>query len=121
MCWNCGYDLTGLRVEERCPECGTPVWSGRPVQRVLADANAARTWGTIAIILFFVVLGPFAGVVAIPAVIKGTRVRTRIRRGGVDRAAGEGALTGLVLGWITIGLSSLWVAVFGLIGVMVFL
>src|SRR5690606_40241126 len=26
-CWKCGYDLAGLRVEDACPECGTPVWS----------------------------------------------------------------------------------------------
>ncbi|GJM19735.1 MAG: hypothetical protein DHS20C14_19480 [Phycisphaeraceae bacterium] len=25
-CSVCRYDLTGLRVEECCPECGSPVW-----------------------------------------------------------------------------------------------
>ena len=25
-CMNCGYDLTGLEFNERCPECGAQVW-----------------------------------------------------------------------------------------------
>lgn len=27
LCRSCRYDLTGLRVEDRCPECSEPIWS----------------------------------------------------------------------------------------------
>ncbi len=104
-CWKCGYELTGLQVTDNCPECGTPVWSHPPVEATSADANAALRWGFAAIALFFICLGPFAGLIAIPAITRGNEVLRQARSGLVSTQDRTTARTAVILGWITAGLS----------------
>lgn len=58
-CAKCGYDLAGLRVDDKCPECGEWVWSSaRSITDPVAERAAkALTWGRIAI---SATLAPFA-------------------------------------------------------------
>lgn len=117
-CWKCGYELTGLQVTDRCPECATPVWStptGAPPGSPAQLEPDALVWGIVAIVLLFACLGPFAGFVAIPAVIKGRRAMELVRTGRYPKESASQARTGLILGWVTIGLSLGMVVVWGVV------
>lgn len=111
-CWSCGYELSGIRVDDRCPECGVAVWS-RPQGDAasISRAKHALGWGIASLVLFFVCLGPLAGFVAIPAVVIGGRVRRDIRHGVVQREMVGGANAGFWIGWVIISLSLLYVGV----------
>ncbi|MEM0983454.1 MAG: hypothetical protein AAGI17_05850 [Planctomycetota bacterium] len=104
-CWKCGYELSGLAIDGNCPECGTDIWSAEPVVERSEDAKSAMIWGIVAIVTFFACLGPIAGFVAIPAILKANRAKAAVRTGRFSQDQIEGATTGLVLGWITAGLS----------------
>ena len=39
LCRHCGYDLRGLPLEDRCPECGTPVSVSLSAGRRLSGAD----------------------------------------------------------------------------------
>lgn len=79
------------------------------------DSQTAMIWGLVAICLFFVCLGPLAGVVAIPALIYGYRAKRSVRAGLVPASAASGATAGLVCGWITITLSLLMIGLYGVL------
>ena len=108
-CWNCGYERTGLGVDDVCPECATPIWSSRDPAienpELAKEASSAMVWGIVALVLFFACLGPLAGLVAIPAIIKGGRVRELAKSGTVDSTIAGNARAGFVCGWIAAGLS----------------
>lgn len=104
-CWKCGYALTGLRVDDVCPECGTPVWSSPPGPDVVDSAQRAMWWGVASLVLLFVCLGPLAGFVAIPAITNGRHALELERTGRIPASAVRGARTGLYCGWATVVLS----------------
>jgi len=81
-----------------------PVWSQAPSSpHSNADANSTLAWGIVSLVLFFVCLGPLAGLVAIPAIMKGNRYQAEVRAG---RFVPNGsAKAGLICGWIAAGLS----------------
>lgn len=58
-CIKCGYDLAGLRVDDKCPECGGWVWSSAHAIKdpVAEQAARALAWGRIAL---GATLAPFA-------------------------------------------------------------
>ncbi len=58
-CAKCGYDLAGLRVDDKCPECGGWVWSSAHsiTDPVAERAARALAWGRIAL---GATLAPFA-------------------------------------------------------------
>jgi hypothetical protein len=120
-CWKCGYDLRGLQVTDNCPECGTPVWStpaGMPQQPVAQIEADAMTWGVVSLVLVFFCLGPLAGFVAIPAVVKGRRAMALVNTGRVPKHLATQARTGMILGWVTIGVSIAILALYGGLFVM---
>ena len=108
-CWKCGYHLTGLGVDDVCPECATPVWSHKDpaadYPELASKATSAMVWGIVALVTFFACLGPLAGLVAIPAIIKGNQVRAVARAGSLPSSIAGNAKAGLICGWIAAGLS----------------
>ena len=114
-CITCGYDLTGQRVDGRCPECGDPIW--RPeLARLVAGggwprARAAFTLGLLSIpgLLLFgvgaVVLGGLALYVS-------SGVERDQERGGISEGARMLSGVGQVLGFFGLvfglGLTLLW-------------
>lgn len=56
-CVKCKYDLIGLRMGERCPECGTPIRSPRERSRFVDNLVDADAWYIRVVALGFVLLG----------------------------------------------------------------
>ncbi len=110
VCWNCSYELTGMRVESRCPECGVDIWSQPKINpHLVKDAKNAMIWGIVALTTYFLCLGPLAGFVAIPAITIGSRVRRAVRENTFPPESASGANAGFWMGWSVVGLSLLWV------------
>ena len=112
-CWSCGYELTGLRVEDDCPECGFAIWSSAIVihsgkSDVLNDALNARRLGVAAIIIS-VPFGPASLIAAIPAIIVGRRALGKWHSANVLPRGLRIARIGVNLGWLAVGLSSAWI------------
>ena len=114
-CWNCGYELTGMKVEDRCPECGVDVWSRPPTdfEKEMRTAKNALIWGVVAIVTFFACLGPFAGFIAIVPLVMISSIRSRFGPKRDWPTEVSSALTAGKLAWITIALSVLGIAVYG--------
>lgn len=112
-CWNCGYELVGLKVDDVCPECATPIWSSPPIDDLAKQAQSALIWGIVALALFFVCIGPLAALVAIPAITKSKAVHRSVAAGRVSESEVGGAKAGGIHGWITVCLSIASIAVYG--------
>lgn len=101
LCWNCGYDLSGLAIDTKCPECGTPVWSRPPAQPTDPDANRAMIWGIASLVASVACIGPIG---IIPAAVALTYASKATARGVVN----DGALTtGKITAWVTIAYGGL--------------
>ncbi len=112
-CRNCQYDLTGLPVEDVCPECGTPIWTPdnvieRPKLRE-EPSGQALAWGVTSLLLFWMCLGPLAGFVAIVAVVHAQRTSVLIQRDYLPPSARLSARIGATFAWITIAFSLLYI------------
>lgn len=109
-CWSCGYDLTGLKVEDRCPECGIAIWDSHP--RTLAEAprqpDAAAPLGLLS--LPVICFGPLACIPGVLAVVLGIRTLARIREGSHPYSAAPAAWFGIMAG----GLGTTLGAIIGL-------
>ncbi|MCC5824318.1 MAG: hypothetical protein LAT64_13865 [Phycisphaerales bacterium] len=73
-CQHCRYDLTGLRVEDRCPECGEPVWSDieARVQSLIPSYARFETsfYAALLALLMSFACGPFGVLMAVWALIQ---------------------------------------------------
>lgn len=107
-CWKCGYNLSGVRVDGQCPECGNPIWSVPPAATDDKVATAAFILGITGLVTCVMCIGPLAIGLGIPAIILG-------RKASVEAVANQGrpgasrgtARAGVILGWVTVGLSVL--------------
>lgn len=109
-CRACGYDLTGMRVEECCPECGQRIWetpthphvTGRAVWAlVLAIAS---TPGAL-LVLPGVVLG-------VLSIVWCVIVDQSIRRGDADRVNYSLTYPAQILGGLGLLASFIMVMIF---------
>lgn len=118
-CWQCGYLLTGLGVDDRCPECGTPVWSSpgidHALQKVQKHASNAQLWGILSLALFFACLGPLSAIMTIPVFVSASRAKRAMTEGRVRKSQVSGLTAGIVCAWITLSLTILSVGFYGLI------
>lgn len=106
-CWNCGYGLSGLRVDGVCPECATPIYAGPPPERTAAGSQSVLVWGIVSIATFFACIGPLAGLVAIYPIVRGNRILKEAKALRTPRHVSQPAKTGVILAWVTVGLSVL--------------
>lgn len=74
--------------------------------------SSAAVWSLVLGILSLVLLGPLA---AIPAIICGHLSRRDIRRSNGALAGGGMALAGLIMGYLAIVATIIWIAVFGVL------
>ena len=83
-CQHCRYDLTGLRVEERCPECGEPIWTDveQRVRSLVPSYARFETsfYAALLALLMSFACGPFGVLIAVWAIVQsGAAVRDRGR------------------------------------------
>lgn len=112
-CWKCGYNLTGVRVDGICPECGTPIWSIPPALADTSRATTAMVLGIVGLVLCLTCIGPLAIGLAVPAIIIGRNASVEaVAMQGRSSAHGS-ARAGVICGWITVGLSLALLLLYG--------
>ena len=99
-CAHCGYDLSGTRIGEKCPECGNLVnFSRPPVYPTNGNAVASLVLGIISIVgcmsygLVSVICGPLA-------IYFGGKAGKAIQAGLADPSSQSVATAGKVCGII---------------------
>lgn len=110
-CWKCGYDLTGLRVDELCPECGTNIWS-RPTEYKPSDHADMAFWWGLGSIFTSCLIGPFAMFLALAALRHAKHAELEVRQGRVEPQSIAGAKSGRIMAWCSIVLAIGYLALF---------
>jgi len=110
-CPTCAYPLAGVRVGERCPECGTQFWSQQPpVLPTSGLAIASLVLGICSIfgcVLYGILSIPLGGLGLTFGVIGVRQYRNGLRGGGTYGMAIAGIVcssVGLLLGILGIAL-----------------
>ncbi len=113
-CSKCGYHLTGLGVDDVCPECGTTIWRQEGVQSISGFAITSLVMGCLAITwlvmegIFFYTVSLFGiGAVitlGLTGVIFGHLSNAQVRRGTRSGATKGIAIAGLILSYFGISL-----------------
>ena len=112
-CWNCGYVLRGLKVEDACPECGQKIWGPR-TRSSEADGLATKVmvWGIVSLCTFFVCIGPLAGLLTIPAFVYYGKFRALHKAGAATVGEAKTAKSGIICARIAAVLSVLVMIVY---------
>jgi predicted RNA-binding Zn-ribbon protein involved in translation (DUF1610 family) len=102
-CWKCGYELSGIRVDGKCPECGIDIWSRPPSSQTNGLAIASMVVGIVSLVTLMGCF-PVGAVLGIVAVVFGHMGRKQSK--SMSGAIGGGmAMAGLSMGWVSVGLS----------------
>ena len=111
-CLSCGYNIVGLRLGDRCPECGTQVmqFASQSAQSS-GKAITSMVLGIVSIIscMAYGIIGLPCGIVA---VVFAKRARLAIQDGTAPVSSQGMATAGKVCGWIGIILSSIMLLYF---------
>lgn len=109
-CQSCGYDLIGIVIGERCPECGTQVMQFASNTQSSGKAVTSMVLGIISIIACFGygILGIPCGIVAI---VFAKKARLAIQSGTAPATSQGMATAGRVCGWIGLILSSIYFSI----------
>ena len=100
QCTFCGYVLTGLNVNEKCPECGKPIWDSNIQPPTSGLSIASMVLGIVSLLgcsmygIPSLILGPLA-------IIFGEISNRQLKRG--ERAGNTRgfSITGRICGWIS--------------------
>lgn len=108
QCLSCGYNLVGVRIGERCPECGSQIMqfaSNR--QQSSGKAITSMVLGILSIItcLGYGILGVPCGIIAI---IFAKKARLAVQAGTAPASSLGMATAGRVCGWIGFILSAIY-------------
>jgi hypothetical protein len=113
-CWKCGYNLSGVRVDGQCPECGNPIWSVPPGAVDDKIATTAFILGVSGVVTCLMCIGPLAIGLGIPAIILGRKASVEsVATQGRPSASRGTAKAAVILGWVTVGLSVLFGLIWG--------
>jgi len=111
-CLSCGYNIVGLRLGDRCPECGTQVmqFASQSAQSS-GKAITSMVLGIVSIIscMAYGIIGLPCGIVA---VVFAKKARLAIQDGTAPVSSQGMATAGKVCGWIGIILSSIMLLYF---------
>ena len=105
-CHQCGYDLTGLRVEENCPECGQPVWPSDWKRAVYADATVVSQ-GSLSLVLGVLALvltactGVIGSAIGVVALLLGAHALRERHRRPIPGSSGV-AIAGVVISSVSL-------------------
>lgn len=109
-CMSCGYSIVGLKLGERCPECGTQVMQF--ASQSTQSSGKAITSMVLGIVSIVTCMG--YGIIGLPcgiiAVVFAKKARLAIQAGTAPVNSQGMATAGRVCGWIGIVLSSLMLA-----------
>ncbi|MDF1809837.1 MAG: DUF4190 domain-containing protein [Phycisphaerales bacterium] len=114
-CQSCSYDLIGVVIGDRCPECGTQVMQWASQQQSSGKAITSMVLGILAIItcLGYGILGVPCGIVAI---VFAKKARLAVQDGTAPASSLGMATAGRICGWIGLILSALYLlAIIGII------
>jgi len=103
-CAVCGYDLRGLSVDKRCPECGTPIWNSYGPQRTSGLAIASMVLGIVSIPIcaFYGLPSLVCGILA---VVFANRAEAQILAQQASPSSLGMIKAGRICGWVGIALS----------------
>jgi hypothetical protein len=106
-CQSCNYDLVGVVIGQRCPECGTPVVQFASLNQSSGKAITSMVCG------IFAIIGCFAyGIIGVPcgivAIVFAKKARLAIQDGSAPASSQGMATAGRVCGWIGLILSSIY-------------
>ncbi len=119
-CSKCGYHLTGLGVDDVCPECGTAIWQQEGVQSISGFAITALAMGWLVLsllvienIISFDSLFGIGTMIALgmTGVISGYLATVQVRRGTRGGATKGIAIAGMILSGtlLSLGLLTMFV------------
>jgi len=109
-CLSCGFDLRGLRLGERCPECGTAINAiAPPAGQRSGPAVASMVLGICSLVacMFYGVIGLPCGIIAM---VYARKARVLAQTGEAPMSSLGMAKAGRVCGLIGIILNSLMLA-----------
>ena len=105
-CTACGYDMTGLTLAGRCPECGQTVQ--RSMREQAAAASELSGMAVASVVFGAIALGT-AGCLAPVAFILGGMALQETKRGRTSKASRTLAQVGIGLGMLALVLGVLWI------------
>jgi len=105
-CQSCGYDLVGVAIGQKCPECGSEIMQFAVKTQSSGKAIASMVLGIVSIItcMGYGIIGMPC---AILAIIFAKKARLAVQDGTAPASSLGMATAGKVCGWIGVGLNSL--------------
>ena len=120
-CLSCGYDLVGVAIGQRCPECGSEILQfASRVQQSSGKAITSMVLGILSIItrIGYGIIGIPCGIIAI---VFAKKARLAVQAGTAPASSLGMATAGRVCGWIGLILSSIYfLIIFTIILIAVF-
>jgi hypothetical protein len=111
VCLSCGYDLVGVRIGDRCPECGSVVNQFGSRQQTQGKAIASMVLGIVSLVTCFA-YGLIGMPCAILAIIYAKKARLAVQAGTAPVSSLGMATAGRVCGWIGVVLNGIGLAFF---------
>lgn len=111
-CLSCGYSIVGVRIGERCPECGSVINQfGTTATQTSGRAITSMVLGIISIVTCFA-YGLIGMPCAVLAIIFAKKARLAVQAGTAPATSLGMATAGKVCGWIGVGLNSIGLILF---------
>ena len=110
-CLSCGYNLVGVRIGERCPECGSMIMQFATQTQSSGKAITSMVLGIVSIIgcLAYGILGIPCGIIAI---VFAKKARLAVQAGTAPVSSLGMASAGRICGWIGLILSLIYFGFF---------